>query len=84
MSPETSQGAQDKALSVTQLGKRTLAEIEIEIERFFVFSKRERESERISVNLCVRLILDRVLLKIYSWVIGRGREIQCGPFDEDQ
>ena len=26
MSPETSQGAQDKALSVTQLGKRTLAE----------------------------------------------------------
>lgn len=29
------------------------------------------------------LILDRVLLKIYSWVIGRGREIQCGPFDED-
>ena len=82
MSPETSQGAQDKALSVTQLGKRTLAEIEI--ERFFVFSKRERESERISVNLCVRLILDRVLLKIYSWVIGRGREIQCGPFDEDQ
>ena len=58
MSPETSQGAQDKALSVTQLGKRTLAEIEIEIEieRFFVFSKRERESERISVNLCVRLI----------------------------
>lgn len=82
MSPETSQGAQDKALSVTQLGKRTLAEI----ERFFVFSKREREreSERISVNLCVRLILDRVLLKIYSWVIGRGREIQYGPFDEDQ
>lgn len=47
MSPETSQGAQDKALSVTQLGKRTLAEIEI--ERFFVFSKRERERARESV-----------------------------------